>query len=131
MIFSIVALLALQAAPAQPIVRTLPAVTATQDPLAGLSSAGRAIVEAEMPIENQRQRGRQARYAAAMAALKRTLSQRPLNLPAVQRALADRDRILDENRRAQSAAAIRLMGRLSEEDRRIVGQAIVRSPGSI
>ena len=76
------------------------------------------------------QRERQARYAAAMTALKSALSTRPISLAAVQQALANRDRILDENRRAQSAAAVALMQRLSEADRRIVGQAIVRSPGS-
>lgn len=100
------------------------------DPLAGLSATGRAIVQAEMPIENQRQRERQARYAGAMASLRSALGARPISLAAVRQALADRDRILDENRRAQSAAAVALMQRLSEEDRRIVGQAIIRSPGS-
>ena len=121
---------ALQAPAKPPLIVVAPPSGAVVDPFAGMSAAGRAIVQAEMPLEAQRQRDRQARYDAAMAKLKSALAATPIDLAAVQTALADRDRILDENRRAQSAAAVALMGRLSESDRRVVGQAIARSPGT-
>ncbi len=117
-------------APKAPHVIVLPPAKSTFDPFAGMSEAGRAIVRAEMPIEAGRNKTRQARYKAAMAKLGEALKANPLDVDRLRAALAERDRVLADNRREQSEAAVALIGRLSGADRRIVGQAIIRAPGT-
>lgn len=117
-------------APKAPPVIVLPKPTTTFDPFAGMSDAGRAIVRAEMPVEAERSKARQARYKAAMAKLDEALKADPVDLDQLRSAMSERDNVVAENRREQSAAAVALMGRLSSDDRRIVGQAIIRAPAA-
>ncbi len=123
---------------APPVIRTPPPVIVmpkrptTGDPLAGITAEGRAAIRAQMPIESARREAAQSRVAAAHLRLMGVMAKRPMDIGALRAALDARDTEVDSNRRAQTAAAIELMSKLTESDRQIVARALLsdgdRSP---